>query len=136
MTPRQARYVLTAAIFAYSGLASAKLPPPTEEAKSLAAQAAAKAAWSDKVSLYKTCKAMDRTAEAYRNNLKTAGKDAPNPMATPPCADPGPYAASAAPTPATSKPLEASEAHSPPGNATSPPSTSVPAAQMPKVGSN
>lgn len=136
MTPRQATCVLTAAIVAFTGLASAKLPPLTEEAKSSAAQAAAKAAWSDKVSLYQTCKAMDRTAEAYRNNLKTSGKDAPNPTATPPCADPGPYAASAAPTPATSKPLEASEAHSPPGNATSPPSTNVPAAQMPKGGSN
>ena len=126
------RFVVTAAIFVWAGFAAGKLPPLSEEVKSQAAQTLAKAAWSDKVSLYQTCKAMDRTAEAYRNNLKTAGKDAPNPTATAPCADPGPYAAPSAPTPVTSKPLEASEAHSPPGTATSPPSTTVPAAEMPK----
>jgi hypothetical protein len=114
----------------YAGLAFAKLPPQSDEAKSLAAQTAAKAAWSDKVGLYQLCRAMDRTAEAYRRGLASAGKDSPNPTATPPCTDPGPYASPA--TPVTSKPLEASEAHSPPGTATSPPSSNTPAAEMPK----
>ena len=47
--------------------ASAKLPPPTEAAKTQAAEAAAKSAWSDKVAQYQLCLAMDRTAAAYRN---------------------------------------------------------------------
>ena len=115
----------------YAGLACGKLPPPTEAAKAQSAQNAAKAAWDDKVSLYKLCLAMDRTAEAYRRDLKAAGKDAPTPVTTPTCTDPGPYVAPA--TPVTSKPLEASEAHSPAGTATSPPSTNVPAAEMPKA---
>src|SRR5690242_19352728 len=118
---------------AYAGFAFGKLPPPSDEAKSQAAQTAAKAAWSDKVSLYQTCVAMDRTAEAYRRDLKRAGKDAPNPTATAPCTDPGPYAAPVTPvTPVTSKPLEASGAHSPSGTATSPPSTNTPAAETAK----
>ena len=115
----------------YAGLACAKLPPPSEEAKAQSAQNAAKAAWDDKVSLYKLCLAMDRTAEAYRRDLKAAAKDVPTPVTTPTCTDPGPYVAPA--TPVTSKPLEASGAHSPAGTATSPPSTNVPAAEMPKA---
>ena len=97
----------------------AKLPAPTE---------AAKAAWTEKVSLYKTCLAMDRAVDAYRRNLKSVGKGVPAPTPTPPCADPGSYAAPVTPT--TSKPLEASEAHSPPGTATSPPSNKATSAEM------
>ena len=115
---------------AYAGLAFGKLPPQTDAAKAQAAETAAKAAWNDKVSAYKTCLAMDRTADAYRRNVKAAGKDIPTPTATAPCADPGPYVA---PTPVESKPLEAAGAHSPPGTATSPPSTNIPAAEMPKA---
>jgi hypothetical protein len=114
----------------YAGLACAKLPPLSDEDKAKAAQTAAKAAWDDKVSLYKTCLAMDRVAEAYRRDLKDAGKQIPAPAATVPCANPGPYVAPV--TPVASKPLEASEAHSPPGTATSPPSTNIPAAEMTK----
>jgi hypothetical protein len=117
-------------VVAYAGFAGAKLPPPTDAAKAQSAEAAAKTAWSDKVSLYQTCRAQDRAAEAYRRNQKTAGKDIPSAAATTPCADPGPYVA---PTPVESKPLEASGAHSPPGAATSPPSTNTPAAEMPKA---
>ena len=115
---------------AYAGIACGKLPPLSDEDKAKAAQTAAKAAWADKVSLYKTCLAMDRVAAAYRGSLKAAGKEIPTPTATAPCTDPGPYVAVG--TPVTSKPLEASEAHSPPGSATSPPSTNVPAAELPK----
>ncbi len=108
----------------FAGVASATLPPPTPEAKAQAAEAAAKAAWQDKVGLYKLCLAMDRTADVYRQNLKTTGGTIPAPQPTPQCVDPGPYIAQV--TPSTSKPLEASGAHSPPGIAVTPPSRPEP----------
>ncbi len=111
---------------ALTGIASATLPPPTPEAKAKAEEAAAKAAWEDKVGLYKLCMAMDRTADAYRQNLKTAGSTIPAPQSTQQCVDPGPYTAQV--TPSTSKPLEAAGAHSPPGIAATPPSRPEPAA--------
>ena len=127
---RPVRIAALLALGAYAALASATLPPVTPEAKAKAAEAAAKAAWTDKVGAYQTCLAMDRTAEAYRRDMKAAGKDAPAPALTPACADPGPFVYNATPiTPASSKPLEASGAHSPPGQAITPPSTNVPAAE-------
>jgi len=102
----------------------AKLPPPTDEEKAKAAEAAAKAAWNDKVGLYQLCAAMDRTVDAYRKSTKAAGKPVPVPVATPPCIDPGLY------TPMAAKPLEAAGAHSPPGPAVSPPSTKATAAEI------
>ena len=116
---------LMAALLA--GPAGAKLPPPTDDAKAKAAEAAAKAAWTDKVGLYQLCKSMDRVADAYRKSPKAAGKEIPGATATP-CVDPGPYATPV--TPAASKPLEASGAHSPSGTATSPPSNNATSAQM------
>jgi len=104
---------LIAALLATSVFA--KLPTPTDEEKTKAAEVAAKAAWTDKVALYKLCVAQDRTANAYR---KAAGKAVPPPVATPPCSDPGPFVSPV--TPVASKPLEASGAHSPPGTAASP----------------
>lgn len=53
---------LLAAIFVTP--VSAKLPPPTDENKTKAAEAAAKAAWTDKVGVYQLCLAMDWTADA------------------------------------------------------------------------
>ncbi len=120
------------AIAVFIGLFSvsvfAKLPPATEEAKAKAAEAAAKTAWSDKVGLYQLCVSMDRTAAAYRKSTKAAGKPVPAPVATPACADPGPYVSQLAP--AASKPLEAAGAHSPPGTAVSPPSTKATASEI------
>lgn len=101
----------------------AKLPPVSDEAKAKAAEAAAKTAWGDKVGGYKLCQSMDRVAATYLADAKKAGKDV-KPVATPPCADPGPFVY----TPPSAKPLEAAGAHSPPGAATSPPSTKTPAA--------
>ena len=124
------RVVLAVITLAYMGLAWGKLPPLSDDDKAKAAQTVAKAAWNDKVSLYKACLAMDRVAEVYRRDLKSQGKQIPVTTPTAPCADPGPYVAPV--TPVASKPLEASEAHSPPGLATSPPSTNEPAAEMPK----
>jgi len=106
-----------------TGGALAKLPPPSDDAKAKAAEAAAKTAWSDKVGAYKLCQSMDHVAAVYLADAKKAGKEV-KPVATPPCTDPGPFAY----TPQSQKPLEAAGAHSPPGKATSPPSTNTPAA--------
>jgi hypothetical protein len=121
--------IVTALIAAsLAASAFAKLPPTTEEAKALAAEAAAKSAWADKVGLYQLCVVQDKTAEAYRRNLKAAGKDVPAPVVTTACLNPGAYASPI--TPVAAKPLEASGAHSPPGTATSPPSTKATAAEI------
>ena len=117
---------LIAAMFAASVFA--KLPPPTDDAKAKATEAAAKTAWTDKVGLYQLCVSMDRTAAKYRESAKAAGKTVPVAVATAPCANPGPYVSPV--TPAESKPLEASGAHSPPGMAVSPPSTKATAAEI------
>jgi hypothetical protein len=121
---------IAAAIIAamFAGCVVAKLPPPTEDAKLKAAEAAARAAWTEKLGLYQLCVAMDRTAAIYRRSTKAAGKDVPVPVATAPCADPGSYVSPV--TPAASKPLEASGAHSPPGMAVAPPSTKATAAEI------
>ena len=126
------RIITIAAVSAlvHAAPAFAKLPPVSDAAKAQAAETASKAAWADKVSLYKTCLVMDRVADTYRQNARRAGKEAPAPVATTPCTDPGAY--SSIVTPVTAKPLEASEAHSPTGPATSPPSTVVPSAELSK----
>jgi hypothetical protein len=111
------------------GTAIAKLPPLSDEAKAKAAEAANKAAWSDKVGAYELCQSMDRVASAYRAHAAAAGKPASGAEQTPPCANPGPYKALEI-TAAASKPLEASGAHSPPGAAVSPPSNKATSAEM------
>ncbi len=117
---------LIAAMFAASVFA--KLPPPTDEDKAKAAEAAAKNAWTEKVGLYQLCLAMDRTVDGYRKSAKAAGKDVPVPVATAPCADAGPYAPPV--RSGAAKPLEASGAHSPPAMAVSPPSTKATAGEI------
>jgi hypothetical protein len=102
--------------------AFAKLPPLSDDAKAKADEAKAKTAHGDKVAAYKLCQSMDKVAVAYIADAKKAGKDV-KPVATPPCADPGPFAY----TPASQKPLEAAGAHSPPGKAATPPNTKTPA---------
>ncbi len=74
---------------ALSVTALAKLPAPNDEAKAKAAEAAAKTAHTGKVDSYKLCKSQDKVAAQYRKSGK-AGKDA-KPVATAPCADPGPF---------------------------------------------
>lgn len=83
--------------------ALAKLPPPSDEAKAKAAEAAAKTAHGGKVESYKLCMAMDKVAAGYQAAAKKAGKPAPAPTETPACADPGPFVYTppgAAPAPA------------------------------------
>ena len=96
-----------------SGLVGAKLPPLSDEAKAKAAEAAAKAAWGDKVGAYQLCQAQNKVAADY---LAEAGKSM-QPTPTPACVEPGPFVY----TPAA-KPIEAAGAHSPAATATGPPS--------------
>jgi hypothetical protein len=121
---------LTTAILALlciAGTTSAKLPPPSDEAKAKAAETAAKTKWTDSVSAFQLCKAQDRVAAAYFAEAKKAGKPASAPASAPAaCVEPGPFAY-VPPTP-ENKPLESSGAHSPAATATSPPSTNQPAA--------
>lgn len=74
---------------AVGAAAWAKLPPPSDEAKAKAAEAAAKTAHAAKVEAYQLCKAQDRVVAHYRKTSK-AGKD-DKAVATPACADPGPF---------------------------------------------
>ncbi|MBE2244221.1 MAG: hypothetical protein IAE86_15815 [Burkholderiaceae bacterium] len=73
--------------------AFAKLPPPSDEAKAKAAEAAAKAAWSGKRAAFETCQAQERVAARYFAEMKQAGKEARPPLPTPACEDPGPFVA-------------------------------------------
>ncbi len=71
------------------GMASAALPPLSDEAKAKAAEAKNKTGWSTKVAAYQLCQAQDRVAANY---LKSKGK--PKPAGEfPACANPGPYVA-------------------------------------------
>ena len=105
---------------AAAGVACAKLPPPSDEAKAKAAETAAKNAHGDKVANYKLCLSMNDVAAKYAAAQKKAGK-AVTPQATPPCADPGPFvyqpavaaapaAAATAAAPAGAKPAAAAPA--------------------------
>ncbi|HEV7856981.1 MAG TPA: hypothetical protein VGO72_08470 [Herminiimonas sp.] len=69
------------------GVASAKLPPLSDEAKAKADETKNKAAWSDKVAAYQLCEAQDRVAATY---LKQKGKPKPA-VDVPACSNPGPY---------------------------------------------
>lgn len=88
------RELLAMTAFALAaGTVSAKLPPPSDEAKAKAAEAAAKAAHGGKVAAYQLCKSMDKVAAEYYASAKKAGRDTKPPVATPACADPGPFVA-------------------------------------------
>lgn len=124
---RLAPIAISVVLAGSSATVVAKLPALSDDAKAKAAEAAAKSAWSDKVGAYHLCQSMDKVADSYRKGAKSSGKEAPAPVATPACTDPGPFVA---PTPVAQKPLEASGAHSPAGNATSPPSVNATSSQL------
>ncbi len=98
--------------------ALAKLPAPSDDAKAKSAEAAAKAAHTTKVDGFKLCLSMNKVAAHYQTQAKAAGK-AVTPVATPECADPGPYvspaeaAAKAAATPAAAATAPAPAAAAP-----------------------
>ncbi len=82
------RTFLATIIVALCASAFAKLPPPNDEAKAKAAEAAAKTAHTAKADGYLLCKTQDKVAaHVQRTNKAKAGK----PAATPPCADPGKF---------------------------------------------
>ena len=74
-----------------AGPVFAKLPPPSDDAKAKAAEAAAKAAHGGKVGAYQLCKTMDRVAAGYYADAKKAGRTVNAPTPTPACVDPGPF---------------------------------------------
>jgi hypothetical protein len=78
----------------------AKLPPPSDEAKAKAAEAAAKTAHGNKVADFQLCKSREKVAAHYYKTAKATGKQTTPPVATPPCADPGPFVAAAPAAPA------------------------------------
>ncbi len=102
--------LLLASLFSVSAMA--KLPAPSDEAKAKAAEAAAKTAHGNKVADYQLCKSREKVAAHYYKTAKATGKPTTPPVATPACADPGPYVAAApaapavaaAPAPAAAKP--------------------------------
>ncbi len=99
--------VLTTLFWALgAGVAQAKLPPPSEEAKAKAEESKAKAAHGDKVAAYQLCKSQDHVAERYLKDRKAKGA---KPAAST-CQDPGPFqmastapVAAATPAPAPAK---------------------------------
>ena len=98
----------------WSAAALAKLPAPSDEAKTKAAEASAKTAWAGKVDGYLLCKSQDRVAAHAAKTAKAAGKEAKPAPALPACADPGPYvSAAAAAAPAASAPAAAPVAAAP-----------------------
>ena len=117
--------LIACALAALCATAIAKLPAPSPEAKAKAAETAARSAWTAKADGYKLCMVQDQVAAKYRASATAAGKPVPTALATPPCADPGPFVYAAA---EPAKPIEASGAHSPAATAASPPSGAQPAA--------
>lgn len=115
---------LAPALALVAGSAMAKLPPFSDEAKAKAAEAAARADWSNKVAGYQLCQSMDRVAARYLEQARAAGKSV-QPVATPACTEPGAFVYA---PPAAAKPIEAAGAHSPTTTAATPPSTTQPAA--------
>lgn len=86
------RNLILVAALTLATAALAKLPALSDEAKAKAAEAAAKTAWNGKVDAYQLCRAQERTAAFFFKSAKAAGTEARPPVATPACADPGPFA--------------------------------------------
>ena len=88
MHPSLCSKLLATLLLGLSASAFAKLPPPSDEAKAKAAEAAAKTAHAGKVDAYLLCKSIDRVAaHVQKTNKAKMGK----PEATAACVDPGPY---------------------------------------------
>jgi len=87
-----------ASLFSVSTMA--KLPAPSDEAKAKAADAAAKTAHGNKVADFQLCKSREKVAAHFYKTAKASGKSTNPPVATPACADPGPFVAAAPAAPA------------------------------------
>ena len=90
--------LVPASLFSVSAMA--KLPAPSDEAKAKAAEAAAKTAHGNKVADFQLCKSREKVAAHYYKTAKASGKPTSAPVATPACADPGPFVAAAPAAPA------------------------------------
>jgi hypothetical protein len=90
--------LILASLFSVSAMA--KLPAPSDEAKAKAAEAAAKTAHGNKVADFQLCKSREKVAAHYYKTAKSSGKPTSPPVATPACADPGPFVAAAPAAPA------------------------------------
>ena len=90
--------LVLASLFSVSAMA--KLPAPSDEAKAKAAEAAAKTAHGNKVADFQLCKSREKVAAHYYKTAKATGKPTNPPVATPACADPGPFVAAAPAAPA------------------------------------
>jgi hypothetical protein len=90
--------LVLASLFSVSAMA--KLPAPSDEAKAKAAEAAAKTAHGNKVADFQLCKSREKVAAHYYKTAKASGKTTNPPVATPACADPGPFVAAAPAAPA------------------------------------
>ncbi len=90
--------LILASLFSVSAMA--KLPAPSDEAKAKAAEAAAKTAHGNKVADFQLCKSREKVAAHYFKTAKSSGKPTSPPVATPACADPGPFVAAAPAAPA------------------------------------
>ncbi|MEO7246087.1 MAG: hypothetical protein ABIX12_13195 [Rubrivivax sp.] len=119
--------IVGAAMACAGGVAWAKLPPPTPEAKAKAAEAAAKAAWTGKVGAFELCQAQNKAAQRYFAESKTGGRETKPAVDTPACTAPGPFVYVA---PDEARPIEAAGAHSPPQTATAPPSGKQSASEL------
>jgi hypothetical protein len=110
------RITLLVACAMTTGLALAKLPALSDDAKAKAAEAAAKTAHSDKVAAFQLCKSMNRTAAYYYAEAKKANKEPKPPTATPDCVDPGAFVYPPPPAaPAAAAPASAPAAPAPAG---------------------
>jgi hypothetical protein len=103
---KYAQPVVLMSVVLLAEVAMAKLPPASDEAKAKAAETAARTSHAGKVDAYKLCKNMDAVAASYQSGAKKAGKPVAAPVATPPCADPGPFVA-APPASAAAGPVAA-----------------------------
>lgn len=90
------RALTAVALLGAASLAQAKLPPPSDEAKVKAAEAAAKGAHAGKVAAYQLCKSQDKVAAVYFVSAKKNSREVKPAVVMPPCADPGPFAAASA----------------------------------------
>ena len=104
----------------FSASAMAKLPALSDEAKAKAAEAAAKTAHGNKVADFQLCKSREKVAAHYYKTAKASGKATNPPVATPACADPGPFVAAAPAAPAAVAAAPAAGAKPAPGAAPAP----------------
>lgn len=111
------RTIVLMAVATLAASAWAKLPPPSDEAKVKAAEAAAKAAHSGKVEAFLLCKSQNKVVAHYTKTASVASKDAKVPPAPAACVDPGPYVAA---SPAGSAPVTAAASPAVPAVAAAP----------------